>query len=190
MKTLFKQTMLCLSLLAASPLTGGAQEAVGGNRSGQEVKRELPNPERDARRQTDKLKTALGLTDKQYEKIYKLNLKEQKEMLNSTRQGNSQNMPMGGPMGGMGGMSGGGPGGMPGGMGGMNPPMGPPPGGGAPGNFKPSSDMQDKMKTRDKKMKKILTAEQYEKWKAMKPERPEGRPDRSGGNFPGSQAKQ
>ena len=47
---------------------------------------EMPNPEEVAKRQTDRLKEALQLDEKQYEKVYELNLKEQKERLEERMQ--------------------------------------------------------------------------------------------------------
>lgn len=57
----------------ALPTTVVAQESTRTERH------ELPNPERSAKQLTDKMQEELGLTDKQYKKIYKLNLKEQKK---------------------------------------------------------------------------------------------------------------
>ena len=45
----------------------------------QRLPREVPNPEKIATQMTDKMQESLQLTEKQYKKIYKLNLKEQKE---------------------------------------------------------------------------------------------------------------
>ena len=44
-------------------------------------KKEIPNPEKTARRRTDEMDKVLNLTEKQYKKIYKLNLKEEREKL-------------------------------------------------------------------------------------------------------------
>lgn len=43
--------------------------------------KEIPNPEKTARRRTDEMDKVLNLTEKQYKKIYKLNLKEEREKL-------------------------------------------------------------------------------------------------------------
>lgn len=152
---------------------------------------EVPNPEKAAKRQTDRMKEVLELTDKQYKKIYKLNLKEQKELLESRMGGGMPGPGRGGNMpqrsgngGGMPQMPGGGGGGFD--MGGGFPDMG----GGNDGGFpqmdgeRPGMSQSDResraeqmkknAEKREKKMKKILTEEQYAKWKAMTPERPEG----------------
>ena len=44
-----------------------------------QLPREVPSPEKAARKMTDRMKEELQLTDKQYDKLYKLNLKEQQE---------------------------------------------------------------------------------------------------------------
>ncbi len=44
-----------------------------------ELPREVPSPEKAAQRITDQMQKELQLTDKQYKKVYKLNLKEQKK---------------------------------------------------------------------------------------------------------------
>lgn len=46
-----------------------------------ELPREVPSPEKAAQRITDQMQKELQLTDKQYKKVYKLNLKEQKKNL-------------------------------------------------------------------------------------------------------------
>ena len=56
--------------------------------------REVPNPEKMAQQQTDTLNALLNLTEKQYKKVYKLNLKEAKEMVE--RMANRTNNPRGG----------------------------------------------------------------------------------------------
>jgi hypothetical protein len=43
--------------------------------------REVPSPEKAARKMTDQMKEELQLTDKQYDKLYKLNLKEQQKVV-------------------------------------------------------------------------------------------------------------
>lgn len=138
---------------------------------------EVLNPEKAARRQTDRMKEVLQLTDKQYKKIYKLNLKAQEELAESRvggdmpAPGRDGNMPPRPGNGGMPPMPGGGGGGFD--MGG-----GPGMGGGRP-DMVPSDreslaeQMQKNAQKREKKIKKILTEEQYAQWKAMT-ERPEG----------------
>ena len=69
-------------------------------------KKEVPNPEKAAQRRTDEMDKALNLTEKQYKKIYKLFLKEEKEKVEAMMQRHPGGMngqpPMGGrpPMGG------------------------------------------------------------------------------------------
>ena len=64
---------------------------------------------------TDQMQESLQLTEKQYKKIYKLNLKEQKEHFKAMQNSGEQRPPMGGP-----------------GMRGGRPPLGAPMGGGEP----------------------------------------------------------
>lgn len=121
---------------------------------------QVPDPEQAAKLETDRLRKELQLTDKQYKKIYKLNLKEQEERL--------ENFPP-----------------MPRGRGnfmpprdGMQPPMMPEGDFSRPsGQARPPMPAQDaeeraeelkkKQEKREKKMKKILTEEQFAKWKKM-----------------------
>lgn len=49
-------------------------------------KKEVPNPEKAAQRRTDEMDKALNLTEKQYKKIYKLFLKEEKEKVEAMMQ--------------------------------------------------------------------------------------------------------
>lgn len=167
-----------------------------------QLPREVPSPERNARKITTAMKKELGLTDKQYDKLYKLNLKEQKELFGTTK--NQQAMVQGGPRGGGQGMGNRPPGVGGGRMGGGGSAMGiggqPPMGGGGqrpsmdggdgfgqgmPGNTKAvkgktEEDMQKAAAKKDKKVKKILTADQYTKWQTMKVEYSKPmRPERS-----------
>ena len=124
----------------------------------QRLPREVLNPEKIATQMTDQMQESLQLTEKQYKKIYKLNLKEQKEHFKAMQNSGEQRPPMGGP-----GMGGGEPpmmgeGGFPGGMG-ERPMM---------NKEQDSADAQKKAaETKEKKIKKILTTEQYEKWQAQ-----------------------
>ena len=79
----------------------------------QRLPREVLNPEKIATQMTDQMQESLQLTEKQYKKIYKLNLKEQKEHFKAMQNSGEQRPPMGGP-----GMRGGRPP-----MGGGEPPM-------------------------------------------------------------------
>ena len=130
----------------------------------QRLPREVPNPEKIATQMTDQMQESLQLTEKQYKKIYKLNLKEQKEHFKAMQNSGEQRPPMGGPgMRGRPPMGGGEPpmmgeGGFPGGMG-ERPMM---------NKEQDSADAQKKAaETKEKKIKKILTTEQYEKWQAQ-----------------------
>ena len=120
----------------------------------QRLPREVLNPEKIATQMTDQMQESLQLTEKQYKKIYKLNLKEQKEHFKAMQNSGEQRPPM---------MGGGEPpmmgeGGFPGGMG-ERPMM---------NKEQDSADAQKKAaETKEKKIKKILTTEQYEKWQAQ-----------------------
>ena len=167
---------------------------------GHAPKREIPSPEKNARMETDRMRKALDLSDKQYDKIYKLKLKLERKRF-SALTGNgmmSQRPPMdemrgrgGGipPMGGSGMPPMGG--GMGPGMGGDRPPMG---GGRMPGrppmvNQNSAESLQKAAVKTDKKIKKLLTDEQIAKWEKMKEEekarRPKGNsPEHQGNKFP------
>lgn len=145
-----------------------------------QLPREIPSPEKNAQRMTDRMKEELQLTDKQYKKIYKLNLKEQKKMFEAREEGGMQRPPMGErpdrgdarPFG-DGGM---GPGPN---MAGGRPPMGGPGGPGAPRMTRDSAEeLRKAAASKEKKIKKILTEEQYAKWQEMnKPQRPAPKQD-------------
>lgn len=137
-------------------------------------KKEVPNPEKAAQRRTDEMDKALNLTEKQYKKIYKLFLKEEKEKVEAMMQRHPGGMNGQPPMGGR----------HP--MGGGRPPMGggmPPQGGGFPGmggfpeGMSPeermkehAEKMQKEQEKREKKIRKILTEEQYATWQTVKPQ--------------------
>lgn len=126
-----------------------------------QLPREVPSPEKSARKMTDRMKDGLQLTDKQYDKLYKLNLKEQQERFAAmAERGEGQRPPRGEQRGERPGMGGGRPpmgGGMGSGMGGGRPPVGTR--GERPAMSKDNAE---------KKIKKILTAEQYAKWQEMR----------------------
>lgn len=164
MEKVLKQIMGCFSFALIGTFTASAETSVVcQNQVPQNNQKELPNPEKAARRQTNKMKETLNLTDKQYKQIYKLNLKEEKAKVEKRT---NQNMPPMPPMGQMGN-----------GGNGMTPPMGPPPMDGdrmmegGMSKPQPTENMQKQMEQKEKKFKKILTNEQYEKWKTMKPEK-------------------
>lgn len=180
-----RNILITASLLALGCGTTAAQET--GTPRPQEPQPErhykpMPlSPEKQARNTTQRMDSLLGLTEKQYDKLYALHLKEARRKMESDK-------PAGGPpMEGQ--RRGGGPGGRPG-FGGGNPPggghgMGPggnghrPPEGGfgqqPPRDFAPSSDAVKEMKKQrkkeeqqrkkmEKKIRKILTEEQYARW--------------------------
>ncbi|MBQ8224895.1 MAG: DUF4890 domain-containing protein [Bacteroides sp.] len=150
--------------------------------AGKEQFREIPSPEKNARRETERMKKELGLTEKQYNKVYKLLLKlERKRFLALTGGNSNMSFPAMGEAPGEGG------GGRPpmGGGGGMGPGMGggrPPMGGGGPGrrpmmNQNSAESLQKAEASTDKKIKKILSEEQFAKWQEMrKPQEPPRRP--------------
>lgn len=161
MKISLKHVVLCagISLLALQLQAQTAPENEQEKKN--EMFREVPNPEKAAQKETDRLKEALNLTDKQYKKVYKLLLKEQRELLKNS----TQRPPM------MGGEGGRGP--RPSHDGGM-PPMGE----GRPEGMRHSMDdgdsksgnaeeMQKRIAKKNKKMKKILTEAQYDQWLGM-----------------------
>ena len=144
-------------------------------------KKEVPNPEKAAQRRTDEMDKALNLTEKQYKKIYKLFLKEEKEKVENMMQRHPGGMDGQPPMGG-------------------RPPMGggmPPQGGGFPGmggfpeGMSPeermkehAEKMQKEQEKREKKIRKILTEEQYATWQTVKPQ-PQVLPPMPEGERPG-----
>ena len=79
MKSVWKQVLLgtavALLTLQVQAQTSGETEKP----EKKELPREIPSPDKEAKRETDRLKNALNLTDKQYKKVYKLVLKEQCE---------------------------------------------------------------------------------------------------------------
>lgn len=136
-------------------------------------------PRQRAEQRTNEMDKAVRLDDKQYKKIYKIFLKE--ENAKESSMGN------GGPMGPTPGQMGGFPpqggfsgspemgGGFPGGPGGGGPPTGRP----FPGDFgKPQKptvggkeiDSDEYIDAREAKFRKILSAEQYSKWRKLHPD--------------------
>lgn len=159
--------MACGLVLLCAPL--GANAVTRFDTPQEKVqKKEVPNPEKAAQRRTDEMDKMLDLTEKQYKKIYKLFLKEEKEKVEALMEHHP------------GGMNGQPP------MGGHRPPMGggmPPRGGGFPGmggdtdGMTPEERMkargeeiQKELEKREKKIRKILTDEQYEIWQMRKPQ--------------------
>lgn len=141
-----------------------------------EQKKEIPNPVKEAKKRTDEMDRLLSLSEKQYKKIYKLYLKEEKEKVEKmfSRSGGQPPMNGGRPPMGMGQPP----------VGGGFPPMsGNHPGFGEGGPMMPPEHIKEKMaeemRKREEKMlkkiRKILDDEQYEKWLEMKPKAP-GKP--------------
>lgn len=165
---MIRKTMLALFYIAFMSVTGNVVVARTADSEPQEKlqKKEIPNPEKEARRRTDEMDKLLQLTEKQYKKIYKLYLKEEKEKVEKMSGFGGGMPPMGGGM-------------MPPGGNGR-PPMGMPPAGERPdfGNSRPEmgdrksieEDMKKRREAKLKKIRKILTDEQYDKWISAKPE--------------------
>lgn len=131
--------------------------------------KEIPNPEKTARKRTDKMDEVLHLSKKQYKKIYKLLLKEEREKLERSM----GRVPMKGmhPMPPMEGrrppMRGSHPGGFGESPRGERPPMAP------PADSRPDREKEaERIEKRTKKIRKILTDEQYDIWLTMPPESP------------------
>ena len=91
--------MACGMALMCAPLSASAN--IRYDDPQEEVqKKEVPNPEKAAQRQTDEMDKALNLTEKQYKKIYKLFLKEEKEKVENMMQRHPGGMDGQTPMGG------------------------------------------------------------------------------------------
>lgn len=129
-------------------------------------------PEEIARHQADMMKAEIGINDKQYKKVYNLIKKDFEYRQSQSRPNSGNGFPpqggpgMGGPGGGMGGPGMGGSGmgrpeGGPEGFGGPGKGMGPRPEG------SPVSD--EYIEQQEKKLKKILTPEQYDRWRSKHP---------------------
>lgn len=180
--------MACGMALMCAPLNVSANIRYDDPQEEVQKKKEVPNPEKAAQRRTDEMSKALNLTEKQYKKIYKLFLKEEKEKVEAMMERHP------------GGMNGQPPMGRRPPMGGGRPPMGggmPPQGGGFPGmggfpeGMSPeermkehAEKMQKEQEKREKKIRKILTEEQYAIWQTMKPQ-PQVLPPMPEGERPG-----
>lgn len=131
--------------------------------------KEIPNPEKTARKRTDEMDKVLHLSEKQYKKIYKLLLKEEREKLEQImgRVSMEGMHPMPPMEGGRPPMRGRHPGGFGGGPKGERPPMAP------PADSRPDKEEEaERIEKRIKKIRKILTDEQYDIWLTMPPEPP------------------
>jgi hypothetical protein len=175
--------MLCIAtiLISLGVYAQGSKQA-GKQAINNMVMPQKPSDEEIAKKMTNEMQMDLGLTDKQYKKIYKINLQQIKKQTSANTQ--KQSSPTGGDMdmmgGGMdmgGGPMGGGPmggmgGGPAGGMGGGRPSMG----NSTPdmnnaqvekgGNRPPVQykETEETVAYKAAKFKKILTPEQYNKW--------------------------
>ena len=153
--------------------------------------KDIPSPERNARLITEAMQSRLGLTEKQYKKVYKIQLAEQKTIFKykpTPQRGIEKDlgeMPLQGHR-----MEGGRPPGRGGfeGMGGGRPPM--PPremdwNDDRPDPEKIAKALMKAAQKRDKKLKKVLDKGQYEQWlrledEVMAPFRFKPEPDRPG----------
>lgn len=159
--------MICFMTFASLATAQETPESQAKQQQEKRLPHEVPNPEKIATRMTEQMQRSLQLTEKQYNKIYKLNLKEQKKRFNLMQNAENQGSFMKGGFG----MGEGRP---PMAMGGGEPPMTRE--GGFPGRMGERPKMQldndsaealkKAAEAKDKKIKKILTTEQYEKWKA------------------------
>ena len=77
--------MACGMALMCAPLSASANVRYDDPQE-KVQKKEVPNPEKAAQRRTDEMDKALNLTEKQYKKIYKLFLKEEKEKVEAMMQ--------------------------------------------------------------------------------------------------------
>lgn len=138
--------------------------------------KDIPSPERNARLITEAMQSRLGLTEKQYKKVYKIQLAEQKTIFKykpTPQRGIEKDlgeMPLQGHR-----MEGGRPprGGGFEGMGGGRPPMPPQEmmaGSDPPDPEKVAKELEKAAQKRDKKLKKALSKEQYAQWKTMEEE--------------------
>ena len=146
-----------------------AQEA-GGDIPGPQERGFKPipvSPEKSALYTTDRMDSLLNLTEKQYDKLYKLNLKWAREdMENRTPSPRMGGRSEGAPDFGAAGDFGQGPRGNrpPSGMADRRPPRDFPPSGDREEMEKQRLKMEKRRKKREKKLKKILTDGQYALW--------------------------
>lgn len=150
MKRKMKYALLCMGMMLFSMQGMAQSEGSAGPEPKKEHFREIPNPEKTARKEAEHLKKELDLTEKQYKKVYKLLLKEQRELFEKRFQRPEMPggmPPMGGPR--------------PEGEGMRGMPMG-------AGPKEKQEDLQKRIEKKNKKMKKILTEAQYDQWLGMK----------------------
>lgn len=193
MKHNFYKIILAMAVAWVPASLANAQPQGGPRPEFKGERRPMPTVNEMAQQRTNAMDHELTLTEKQYKKIlkyYKAEVEKEREMMEFGRpEGMPEGFPGGGPgmgggrppMGGQGPQGGGFPGGGPG-MGGGFPGGGPGVGGpgmggfpgGGPGMGGPGMAMSDEeiekyYEKQDKKLKKILTAEQYEKWRSRHP---------------------
>ena len=138
-------TIVCLSAAAQPPQDGNVPpQGFGQFPEGEQ--RPMVEP---AQMKADRMKEELNLTDKQYKKVLKVFKAEQSAM-------HPSNESMGGPGGGMGGP----------GMGQGGRPQGPPPG----MTQLSDEEMEKIISKKEKKLRKILSAEQFDQWAKNHPE--------------------
>lgn len=158
--------ILCLLTFTNLVIAQEVPESQEKQQQKKRLPREVPNPEKIATRITEQMQRSLQLTEKQYNKIYKINLKEEKKRFNIMQNASNQDSFTRNSFG----------------RGKGRPPMGE----GEPlmmkeGGFsnrmgaeRPrmqlDNDLAETLKkeaeAKEKKIKKILTKLQYEKWKA------------------------
>lgn len=138
--------------------------------------KDIPSPERNARLITEAMQNRLGLTEKQYKKVYKIQLAEQKTIFKykpTPQRGIEKGLGEMPPQGHR--MEGGRPhrGGGFEGMGGGRPPMPPQEmmaGSDLPDPEKVAKELEKAAQKRDKKLKKVLDKSQYEQWLRLEDE--------------------
>ena len=74
MRTFIKHVLFCAALMGTAWSAQANTLPYQSVQTENSEKKELPNPEKAARRMTDEMQKSLGLTDKQYKKVYKLNV--------------------------------------------------------------------------------------------------------------------
>lgn len=169
--------LICVATLLCGTHAKAQEERLGMH-SEKRPRSVAMSPEKQARIITDHMDSVLSLTEKRYYRIYQLKLKEARQQAGNSHEGTKRMG--GGPGGGGPGRGhGGGPGGRPG-FGG-NPPSQGDMGHGArdtrqpekfgqpaPHDAPPASgkikDMEKQKKKSEKKLKKILTKDQYARW--------------------------
>lgn len=161
----------CLIIALVSIFSFGAEaQPMPPHRRPEGPRKEMQTPEQIAQAKTLRMQKEVDLNDKQFKKIYKIYLKEEQAKRESS-EGFMAPPP--------GGFPGGGPGGFPGGR----PPMGGGPGMGhgapPPGMFGEMAvptvggkaiDSDEYIDGREKKFKKILSPEQYKRFRSIHPD--------------------